>query len=294
MEPIYHVPLEVKPLNPNRAKWLSVGLSALGALIALWTWPQNYEYFANYYQGFEFWIRIIAFSTVEVTLILLPLFKGWGNPRQITAMWIFTAAIAILAAVHTGNVSDSNHTRLTATRSKAEASASFDLFTQRANEISERNDRRRKDYQSALAQWRRSAAIAERNEQSPGPMPVEPQYESVPQVDQKTMSMAGQSVEAAVEEAVPHKFLLRLLQVMVFFVIIAWTVMVVLADSMRLRLALLRERAKQLDHHLGERQEVRQLGQESGTQTPVERVISDENPFPREIPEPDRPNAPRR
>jgi len=294
MEPIYHVPLQTKPIDPNKAKYWSLGLSVLGVLIAVWTFKSNYTYFAVYHEGWDFWLRIIGFVAIEITLILLPLFKGWGNPRQILAMWIFEIAIIVLSFVHTGYVNDSTQTRIASTRSKAEAKADFDSTSKTANDVADRNKAMRSEYNATLAQWRRAATVAQNNNQPPPPMPVEPQYLSVPQVSQKMVDTANLNIEETVETVVPHAFLLRLLQGMLLLVVVAWTIMLVLADSMRLRLAILRTRGQQLDTHISQKQEVRKLGEGSPTQTPVEQVEPDENPFPREIPENGRPNGPRR
>lgn len=312
-----YVPLKTANINPNRARWQSVGLCVLAGLIALFTVKSNYTYFSIHHAGWDFWLRVIAFSSVELTLILLPLFKGWGNPRQITMMWIAEGTIMLLSFVHTAYVNDSTHTRVSAERSKNDAANTFKTTTAAAQEIAATNERLRAEYNKSLTAWRRAANTAQANNQAPPPMPAEPAYIDMPQVGQDVVKTMAVDIEQKVESAVPHRFLLGLLQVMIGLVAITWTFMAVLSDSARVLMAQLKHRSRQVTADLEATKSAAVTGQSIVKASPrsiptaggriettgqLEAAVFpkelrsgyDDNPFPKELPEVNHPNAPRR
>src|SRR5262245_682498 len=123
MKEIEYHELRRGPINPNRARWYWLVGSGLGALFALLTIKTNWDYFAQYYEGFAFWARVIPFFAVEAAIVALPLFKGFGNKAQGNAAIVFELLLVGLALTHTYLVSDASIAKAQAGKTKAEASA---------------------------------------------------------------------------------------------------------------------------------------------------------------------------
>lgn len=267
---VQYVQLQNRPIDPNRAKYWSIGLAAVACLFALVTIKSNYDYFAAYYDGWSFWLRVIPFMTFEATIIGLTLTKGWGNPRQMTAALVFEVALVAVGLLHTYYVSGATQTRIAAERSKAAAKADFAATSAAAAAAAETNARLQGEYNRALANWRRAAADAAYLRRPVPAAPQPPQLVAIPQVDQATVATAATDVEGRVEAEAPHKFLTFLLYVLIALVVGAWTSIVFLADSSRLRYWLLRERGRDLDREMRREREVVALGQE-----PFQRLLEE-------------------
>src|SRR5262249_44530319 len=133
-------------IDPNRARYYSIGLSALGVLFAFLTIKTNWDYFAQYYSGFSFWARVIPFFAVEAAIIILPLFKGFGNKAQGHAALVCEALLVAVALTHTYLVSDASIAKLQAGKTKVEASADFDRAQAAADRVTENNQRLQENY----------------------------------------------------------------------------------------------------------------------------------------------------
>lgn len=265
MDKIQHIELETKPIDPNRAKYYSLGLAAVAALFALVTIKSNYDYFDAYYTGWSFWLRVIPFLAIEITIIGLTLTKGWGNPRQMWAALAFEVLLMAVGLTHTYYVSGATQTRISAARSKATAKTDFDTTRQAANEAAEMNAKLQDGYNKALDKWRRAAADARFLRQPIPPVPEPPHYLNVPQIRKETTDAATIDVEGKVEAEVPHTFLLWLLFTMIGLVIAAWATLVFLADGSRLRYWLLRQRDEHLDAQMKREKRIRTLGESPKT-----------------------------
>lgn len=301
---ILHEELQAKPVNPNRSpKWQAVGLSLIGVLFAILTVKSNYDYFVQYYEGWALFVRLVAFASVEITIITLPLFKGWGNYRQVIAFIAFEVLIAVPSLVHTALVSDVTQTRISANRSKADAKTDYDTIRQTADEVGRRNTRRVSEYQAAMSAYRNAVRLAQQTGADPGPPPEAPRLEKPPEVGNDLISTATMDIEQKVEESVPHRFLLRLLYFMVLMVGLAWSTMTALSDAVRVRMYLLFQRSQAIDSNIGKKKDVQVLGDGVNRNSdPLEaipkelrgqpRPAAEEDPW--QLPEPERPNAPRR
>lgn len=269
-----YVELKDKPINPNRAKWYALLLCAVAALIALMTLKSNYDYFAQYYQGFGFWMRVIPFFSVEVTIIALPLTKGWGSLSQQIAALICEVVLIGLSITHTSFVSQASQAKIQAGKTKAEAQVDFDRAQTQADRIAKQNEDLQNGYNRAMIQWNRAAAIARRNREQSPTAPAAPQLMTVPQIDQKVVNNSMLSTEQASEAEVSHALLLRLLYAMIAGVIASAASIVWLADASRVKAWLLRQKAEKIrEATTGAR--VVDTGQPGGVQSlplPVEMV----------------------
>ena len=242
-----YVELQTKPIDPNKAKWYALALAAAAALFAIMTVRSNFDYFETYYTGWAFWMRVVPFCAFEATIVLLTLTKGWGNPRQMWAALVFEVLMIAIGLTHTYYVSGATQTRISAERSKAAAKVDFSATQEAATRAGEANARLQTEYNKALNVWRRAAADARFLRQPIPPAPEPPRYLEVPQVSQSMVSTAALDVEGKVESEVPHRSLLRLLYLMIALTIGAWTSVVFLADSSRLRYWLLQQLGAELD-----------------------------------------------
>lgn len=301
---ILHEELQAKPINPNRSpKRQAVGISLIGVLFAILTVKSNYDYFVQYYEGWALFVRLVAFASVEITIITLPLFKGWGNYRQVIAFIVFEVMIAVPSLVHTALVSDVTQTRISANRSKAEAKTDYEAIQQNADEVGKRNTRRVNEYQQAMAAYKNAVRFRQQTGIDPGPPPEAPRLEKPPEAGNDLISTATMDIEQKVEESVPHRFLLRLLYFMVLMVGLAWSTMTALSDAVRVRMYLLFQRSQTIDSKIGKKKDVQVLGdgvnrnRDPREALPMEmqgrpQAKAEEDPW--QLPEPERPNAPRR
>lgn len=246
-----YVQLTESPPDPNRAKYWAVGLSAVASLIALMTIKSNYDYFLQYYEGVALWTRVISFSAVEATIITFPLFKGWGNDRQMKWALIIDVMLIILSLTHTYLVGESTQVKKQAQNMKAEASADFDRMNDAADKIAARNKESQDSYNRAMANYNRAVANARATGDAAPAPPAPPQLLTVPQIKQETVAATQINVEQAAEASVPHGFLLKLLYAMIALVVIGWTAMVSLAHSIKIRTWLMKKRSAEIQHETG-------------------------------------------
>lgn len=241
-----YIELRESPPDPNRAKYWALGLCAVASLIALMTIKSNYDYFLQYYDGFALWARVVAFSAVEMTIITFPLFKGWGNDRQIRWALILDLALIVLSLTHTYLVGESTQAKIQAKNTKAEATADFERTSTAADKIAARNKELQDSYNRAMANYNRAAVNARASGEAPPSPPAAPQLLAVPQVKQETVDATQINVEQAAEAQVPHSFLLKLLYAMIAVVVIGWTAMVSLAHSVKIRDWLMAKRSAEI------------------------------------------------
>src|SRR5262245_34323371 len=125
MREIQYHELRHGAIDPNRARWYALALSLLGVLFAFLTIKSNWDYFAQYYQGFAFWARVVPFFATEGAIVALPLFKGFGNKIQGSVALVCEGLLITIALTHTYLVSDASIARLQAGKTKIEATADF-------------------------------------------------------------------------------------------------------------------------------------------------------------------------
>ena len=241
-----YINLTDKAINPNRAKLWAVGLSIVAALIAMMTIKSNYDYFAQYFDGFAFWMRVVPFFAVETTIISLPLAIGWGNRAQIIAAGVFEIALIVLSILHTSFVGQSIQAKQIAESTRTAASADLERISGLSSAIAARNAQAQALYTSQMKEWRRVADLAKRNDQQPPPPPTAPTLEAVPAISNELSTNATLSVEEAAEKQISHAVLLRLLYAMILCVIGAAILMAKLADSVRVRNWLLKQRENEI------------------------------------------------
>ena len=245
-----------KPIDPNHARYYWLGGSALGILFAFLTIRSNWDYFAQYYSGFSFWARVIPFFAVEATIIILPLFKGFGNKAQGHAAIVCELLLAALAFTHTYFVSDASINKLQAGKTKIEASADFDRAQAAADRVTANNERLQENYAKQqqlhakqMAHWYDAARItrSEGRKAPPAPpAPEPPKLQDVPQVSQSLVENATMSVELAGQAHVSHQTLQGLLFLMIGLVTVSIGAMIWLADGSRIKAWLLSLRAEDI------------------------------------------------
>lgn len=245
--PVQYLELKEAPIDPNKVRKYAFVLSLVALLIAVVTVRSNYDYFAQYYGGWSFWMRLIPFLAVEATIIALPLAGGWGNRAQWQAAKVCELLLIALALVHTSLVSQSDQARIQATKTKAEAQVDLEREQKQIDKILEQNQRLSDSHSLAMMRWNRAAATARRMGQAAPPAPPAPQMAVVPQLDQRLVSDATLSTHGASEATVNHRILLRLLWAMIGMVAISSTLMFTLADASKIRAWLLRRKAQAID-----------------------------------------------
>jgi cell division protein FtsB len=192
-----YVELKSSPPDPNRAKYWALGLSAVAALIALMTVKSNYDYFVQYYLGFALAVRIITFAAVEASIITLPLFKGWGNDKQMKWALVVDVLLVILSLTHTYLVGETTQVKIQAQNAKAEATADFERTNNAADKIAARNKDLQDSYNRAMVNYNRAVANARYTGQPAPPPPAPPQLLAVPQVKAETVTASQINVEQA-------------------------------------------------------------------------------------------------
>lgn len=246
MKEIEYRELKVGPINPNRARWYSLGLSALGVLFGFLTIKTNWDYFEQYYDGFGFWARVIPFFAVEVAIVILPLFKGFGNKSQGNVALVCELLLVAGALTHTYLVSDASIAKLQAGKTKTEASADFDRAQSVADKVSASNQKLQENHTKQMRFWNDAVAVARREGRRAPAMPEAPKLQDVPQVSQDLVKNATMSVESAGEARVSHQTLQRLLFALIGMVTLSITAMVLLADGSRVKAWLLGQRAEEI------------------------------------------------
>lgn len=241
--------LNDNPIDPNRSKLWAVLLCLVAVLIALMTIRSNYDYFAQYFDGWAFWMRVIPFFAVEITICLLPLAIGWGNRSQLYAAAVCEVFLIVIALIHTSLVGQSIMAKLQAAKTKSEAQTDFEKTRFTVSAIAASNQKSQENYSQQMREWRRAAATAQANN-LPAPLPPSaPQMQAVPQINQSLVDNANLNVEEAAEAQVDHNTLLRLLYVMIGGVIATALLLVKLADSSRIKVWLLKLRAQDVRNH---------------------------------------------
>lgn len=246
MKEIEYRELKHGAINPNRARWYSLGLSVLGALFAFLTIKTNWDYFGQYYSGFGFWARVVPFFAVEAAIIILPLFKGFGNKAQGNTALVCELLLVGAALTHTYLVSDASITKLQAGKTKAEASADFDRSQNVADKITANNLKLQENHTKQMRFWNDAAYVARREGRNAPKPPEAPTLQIVPQVNQDIVKNANLSVEQAGEARVSHQTLQILLFAMIGLVTITITAMVLLSDGSKIKAWLLGQRAEKI------------------------------------------------
>ena len=246
MKEIQYRPLQHGAIDPNKARWYSLGLSAVGVLFAFLTVKTNWDYFAQFYDGFAFWCRVVPFFGVEAMIIALPAFKGFGSKGQGNmALWCELLLVAG-ALTHTYLVSDYSIAKLQAGKTKTEASADFDRAQAVSDRVTASNQKLMDSHNRQMRLWRDAVFVAQREGKPAPPAPQAPKLQDVPQVNQNLVNNATMSVEMAGEQRVSHQTLQRLLFLLVGLVTVSITSMVLLADGSRIRAWLLGMRAEEI------------------------------------------------
>lgn len=289
----YHE-LRQKPIDPNRARWYALGLSAVGALFACLTIKTNTDYFAQYYTGAGFWLRVIPFYAIEGTIVVLPLFKGFGNEAQ--GRWAFWLDLVLIAAAatHTYLVSDASITKAQMSKTKMEASADLGARQAEVDKIAAANQKmldtysgQQKNYNMQMRHWYDAARVA-RSEGRPAPpappAPTQPQLLDVPKVSQTLVDSATVSVELAGLARVSHHTLQGLLFLMVGLVVLSISLMVQLADGTKIKAWFLRWRAKAVDGLKGETESLPTTARNLSATSAQGQPASVSAPPPRQLP----------
>src|SRR5262249_31713218 len=157
-----------------------------------------------YYGGFAFWARGIPFFAVEAAIIILPLFKGFGNKAQGHAAIGCEFLLIALALAHTYLVSDASITKLQAGKTKTHASADFQRAhvapgraAKKPRQPKEPHARLQQNYSKQMLGYNEAARRAAR-EGMPVPSapkaPEPPQLQDVPKVGQSLVDNATLSV----------------------------------------------------------------------------------------------------
>lgn len=288
----YHE-LRQKAIDPNRARWYALGLLAVAALFACLTIKTNWDYFEQYFTGLAFWMRVIPFMFgVEGLIIILPLFKGFGNKAQGWWAIIFKVALMALAGAHTYLVSDYTIAQKAASKTKQEAVADLGARQAEVDKIASANqkaresyERQQKNYSTQMRYWYDAAAVArlEGRKAPPAPKaPDPPQPLEVPKVSQGLVDNASLSVEQAGAARVSHQTLQRLLFAMVALASVAIMTMVGLADGTRVRSWFLLWRAKAVNNLKGETENLPTTAQNLSASGPQGQPAS--APPPRQLP----------
>ncbi|MCI0391656.1 MAG: hypothetical protein MOB07_23170 [Acidobacteria bacterium] len=246
-------------IDPNRARYYWLGGSALGILFAFLTIKTNYDYFDQYYTGFAFWARVVPFFALEAAIIILPLFKGFGNKAQGNVALVFELILVVAALTHTYLVSDASIAKLQAGKTKTEAGADFDKAQSAADRVATSNKELQQNYAKQqenhsrqMRYWNDAAYVARREGRKappPPPAPQPPQLQDVPHVAQSVIDNATMSVEMAGQARVSHQTLQRLLFLMIGLVTVSITAMIALADGSRIKDWLLRTRTSAIKAH---------------------------------------------
>lgn len=247
MKSDFYIPLEDSPIDPQKAKYAAFALSAAAALIALFTWKSNLDYFGQHYEDYALYVRVIVFSALEVAMICLPITLGWGNWSQVKIAFALEVILIPCSLVHTNLVGESIHARAQAAATKSSAISDVERAQAAAREIIESNERAQRAYNVAMINWRSAVNTALRNGLPAPAQPTSPQLAAVPQVKQEAVDNSLLSVETVTEKAIPHAWLTRLLHFMLTALLIGIALLAKFADASRVRLWLLKKNKKLLD-----------------------------------------------
>lgn len=250
MREIEYRRMDHDPVDPNRVKWYALALSFIGVLFAFLTIKTNWDYFAQYYDGFAFWAKVIPFCAVEATIIVLPLFKGLGNKAQGNLSLFCEVVLVIGALTHTYLVSDASIAKIKAGKTKAEANADFDKARAIAQQITATNIRLQENHAKQMRYWNDAAYIARREGKSAPAAPAPPRLQDVPQIDQALLTNATLSVETAADIRVSPQTLQVLLFGLIGWVTGTYLIMFLLADASIIKSWLLKERAREIKTHV--------------------------------------------
>lgn len=237
--------LKMKAADPNKAKWYAWGLVGAAVFLSSLTLRSNFDYLLQYYFGWSLHVRVAVFVGVEAFVVLAPLTKGYGNLKQIKWAFILEAVIIPLLFLHSYLVGQSIETRKEAEVTRTTAQTDLSRERKAADVAAEQNQRAQDSYNRAQvnhnAVLRRYERLKEQALRDGTPMPsmpiapVQPQFVSVPKIDEGLVNNSTLDVSAVVQGKVDHN-LLRALQFFILLCALAGvTLIVVVSDGMKVR-----------------------------------------------------------